>query len=404
MQESAYMRRLHATIGWRLPGRTGETLDPRVVELVVLAAEHGSLAAAARAAGLPYRTAWALVADAERALGHRLLLLERGVGAKPAALGRRILEARVEALRTIDAQRDVLDVPLGHLRVPHDRAVLRVAASHDLVLAQLRDAWARRHDIAIAFHGSTEAIELYLAGRADVAGFHVGNLGSDPTSMAGEAGSDPASATSAASAAEKVGSDPTSPGSAREEATTGFARAGKPGPDPVQATPELDPSDPLLARLDPARDAVLPFVVRTQGLILPRGNPAGIRSLADIVAKRLRFVNRQPGSGTRIALERLVAREGIEPAAVAGWTHEEFTHAAVAATIAAGEAEAGFGIRAAAAQLGLAFVPLVDERYAFACRRRELADPRIRAFRQLIASPTVAKVVAPLPGYRLAVR
>ena len=44
------------------------------------------------------------------------------------------------------------------------------------------------------------------------------------------------------------------------------------------------------------------------------------------------------------------------------------------------------------------------ERYAFACRRRELADPRVRAFRRLLASPTVAKVVAPLPGYRLAVR
>jgi len=361
MQQSAYMRRLHATIGWRLSGRTGEALDPRVVDLVALAARHGSLAAAARAAGLPYRTAWALVADAERALGHKLLLLERGVGAKPAALGRRILEARAEAQRMIDAQRDVLDVPLGHEHAPHDRAGLRIAASHDLVLAQLRDAWARRHGIAIAFHGSAEAIDLYLAGRADLAGFHVAKIGSDPA-------------------------------------------FGKPGSDPRQATPGSDPSDPLLARLDPARDAVLPFVVRTQGLILPRGNPADVRSLADIAAKRLRFVNRQPGSGTRIALERLVALQGIDTAEIAGWTHEEFTHAAVAATIAAGEADAGFGIRAAAAQLGLAFVPLADERYAFACRRRELTDPRVRAFRRLIASPTVAKVVAPLPGYRLAVR
>ena len=355
MQEYAYMRRLHATIGWRLPGRAGEALDPRVVDLVALVVQHGSLAAAARAAGLPYRTAWALVADAERMLGQRLLLPERGIGAKPAALGRRILEARAEAQRVIAAQRDVLDVPLGHERAPHDRAGLRIAASHDLVLAQLRDAWARRYGVAIDFHGSAEAIDLYLAGRADLAGFHVAALAT-----------------------------------------------GKPGSDPGQATPESDPSDPLLSRLNAARDAVLPFVLRTQGLILPRGNPAGVRSLADVAAKRLRFVNRQPGSGTRIALERLVAREGIDPGAIAGWTHEEFTHAAVAATIAAGEAEAGFGIRAAAAQLGLAFVPLVDERYAFACRRRELADPRIRTFRGLIASPAVAKVAAPLPGYRLA--
>ena len=374
------MRRLHATIGWRLSGRAGEVLDPRVVDLVALAAQHGSLAAAARAAGLPYRTAWALVADAERALGHRLLLLERGVGAKPAALGRRILAARAEAQRMIAAQRDALDVPLGHEHAAQDRAGLRIAASHDLVLAHLRDAWARRHGIAIAFHGSAEAIDLYLAGRADLAGFHVAKAGSDPASANG--GTDPASA--------------------REEALTGFARVRKPRPDPRQAEPGSAPLDPLLARLDLARDAVLPFVVRTQGLIRPRGNPDGVRSLADIAAKRLRFVNRQPGSGTRIALERLVAREGIDPAAIAGWTHEEFTHAAVAATIAAGEADAGFGIEAAAAQLGLAFVPLAGERYAFACRRRELADPRIRAFRRLVTSPAVAKVVAPLPGYRLA--
>lgn len=401
MQESAYMRRLHATIGWRLSGRSGEALDPRVVDLVALATRHGSLAAAARAAGLPYRTAWALVADAERALGHRLLLLVRGVGAKPAALGRRILEAGAEAQRLIDARRDVLDVPLGHERLPHDRAVLRVAASHDLVLAQLRDAWARRHGIAIAFHGSTEAIELYLAGRADVAGFHVGKIGSDPTSTE-ETGSDPAPVGKIGSDPTSAGSDPASATSAQREAATGFARGRKPRSDPGQATPGPDPMDPLLARLDLSRDAVLPFVVRTQGLILPRGNPAGIRSLADIAAKRLRFVNRQPGSGTRIAFERLVALEGIDPAAIAGWTHEEFTHAAVAATVAAGEADAGFGIRAAAAQLGLGFVPLADEHYAFVCRRRELGDPRIRAFRRLIASPTVAKVVAPLPGYRLA--
>lgn len=337
------MGRLHATIGWRLSGRPGEALDARAVELVALAAQHGSLAAAARAAGMPYRTAWALVADAERTLGHRLLLFERGIGAKPAALGRRILEARAEALRLLDAQRGALDVPLGHERVAHDRAALRVAASHDLVLAQLRDAWARRHGVALAFHGSAEAIELYLSGRADLAGFHVAS-GSDPRL----------------------------------------------------------PEDPLLVRLDPGRDAVLPFVVRMQGLILARGNPAGIRTLAEVASKRLRFVNRQPGSGTRIALERLLARDRIDPDAIVGWSHEEFTHAAVAATVAAGEADAGFGIQAAAAQLGLAFVPLLEERYAFACRRRELSDPRLRAFRRLIASQTVASVVSPLPGYRLA--
>jgi molybdate-binding protein len=195
--------------------------------------------------------------------------------------------------------------------------------------------------VTIAFHGSEDAIALYLEGRVDLAGFH------DPLS------------------------------------------------------PARDGPEPLVARLDRRRDAVLPFLVRTQGLILPRGNPARVRSLGDVVARRLRLCNRQRGSGTRLALERLLAREGSTPEAVVGWSREEYTHAAVAATVAAGEADVGFGIQAAAAQLGLAFVPLADERYAFACRRRDLASARVRAFRRLLASPTVAKVVAPLAGYEL---
>jgi molybdate transport repressor ModE-like protein len=340
MQEYAYMRRLAATIAWRLPGKRGGVLDPRVVDLVSLAVRHGSLAAAARLAAMPYRTAWALVDEAERALGQRLLVLERGVGAAAAPLGERLLAARLAGRRLVDAQRDTLDVPLARVPATSERTGLAIAASHDLVLAELRDPWSRHHGIAIAFHGSEDALALYLDGRVDVAGFH------------------------------------------------------------FPLTPSAAP-DPLLARLVRKRDAVLPFLIRTQGLILPRGNPSRVRTLADVAAKRLRLCNRQPGSGTRLALEQLLARDGIAPDDIVGWTREEFTHAAVAATVAAGEADVGFGIQAAAAQLGLAFVPLADERYAFACRRDELATPRVRAFRRLLASPTVEKVVEPLPGYRL---
>lgn len=166
----------------------------------------------------------------------------------------------------------------------------------------------------------------------------------------------------------------------------------------VESDPTFDPA--FAARLDPARDAVIPFVVRTQGFIVPAGNPARVASFADVVRRRLRFVNRQPGSGTRILVDRLIANEGIDTRAIAGWSTEEFTHAAVAATVAAGRAEVGFGIRAAAAQLGLGFVPVVDERYAFVVKRDDLGDPRVRAFRRLLASASVAKVVAPMPGYR----
>jgi len=346
------MARLLPMLSWSTPGRSGGTLDARVVDLVAGVDRLGSLAAAARALGLPYRTAWALVEEAERDLRRPLVERARGVGAGLAPLGRRLLDAQRRGAQLLAAQAGALDVPIGPRDATRPDAPLRIAASHDLVLAQLRDRWLRRHHIELAFCGSAEAIDRYVAGGADVAGFHV----------------------------------------------------ELPRPSSTASWPESGTDDPLLAKLDPDRDAVLPFVVRTQGLILPAGNPRGVAAFADVARLGLRFVNRQPGSGTRIAIERRLAREGVAPDGIAGWTTEEFTHAAVAATVAAGRAAAGFGIQAAAAQLGLAFVPLVEERYAFALRRAQFSDPRVRSFVALMKSPAVERVAAPLPGYQFDAR
>jgi putative molybdopterin biosynthesis protein len=84
---------------------------------------------------------------------------------------------------------------------------------------------------------------------------------------------------------------------------------------------------------------------------------------------------------------------------VDGYAHEEFTHEAVAATVASGQADAGFAIEAAAARYDLDFVPLVTERYGLALGaavagsesgRKLLARLRGNTFRQRLLS---------LPGY-----
>ena len=157
--------------------RAPVALDARVVALVAEVERGGSLAAAARALAIPYRTAWARIDQAERALGAPLVELERGVGAKPAALGRKLLAAHAQAGRWIAEQRDALAIDLGGARARPD-APLRVAASHDLVLGELRELWARRHRIALEFHGSAEALDLYRAGRADAAGSSRASSGS----------------------------------------------------------------------------------------------------------------------------------------------------------------------------------------------------------------------------------
>ena len=149
-----------------------------------------------------------------------------------------------------------------------------------------------------------------------------------------------------------------------------------------------DDAAAYLRFLSPRRDRLIRFVEREQGLILPRGNPARVRNFRDVAERGLRFVNRQRGSGTRLLIERHLDDEGVAPASLAGYANEEYTHAAVAATVASGGAEAGFGLRAAAAEYRLAFVPLVRERYFIAVRTADIATPAVVALSTRYAART----------------
>jgi putative molybdopterin biosynthesis protein len=117
---------------------------------------------------------------------------------------------------------------------------------------------------------------------------------------------------------------------------------------------------PWIARVLPGREVdVVRLVHREQGLIVARGNPLGVTGLADL--PRLRFVNRQRGAGTRVLLDHELARAAIDQAAVDGYEREQPTHLAVAAAVAAGRADAGLGVMAAARAFELDFVPVARE-------------------------------------------
>ncbi len=112
------------------------------------------------------------------------------------------------------------------------------------------------------------------------------------------------------------------------------------------------------------RDVVLVNLAkRVQGLIVPRGNPKGVGRLEDLAGGGLKFINRQRGSGTRMLLDYMLGKLGIEAEAVAGYDREEYTHLAVAAAVAGGRADVGLGILSAARALGVDFVPLLEEQY-----------------------------------------
>src|SRR5205814_4953749 len=102
---------------------------------------------------------------------------------------------------------------------------------------------------------------------------------------------------------------------------------------------------------------------REQGLIVKPGNPLNLRTLADVARPGVTFVNRQRGAGTRVLLDFEIGKIGLPAEDIRGYEREEFTHLAVAAAVASGMADCGLGIAAAAAALGLEFVPLFKERY-----------------------------------------
>ncbi|MCX6466403.1 MAG: molybdopterin biosynthesis protein [Pseudonocardiales bacterium] len=145
--------------------------------------------------------------------------------------------------------------------------------------------------------------------------------------------------------------------------------------------------------------AVVRLVHRDQGLIVAPGNPQGLTGVADLVRPGLRYVNRQRGAGTRVLLDHELARRDLDPADVPGYAREEHTHLAVAAAVAAGRADAGMGVLAAARAFGLDFVPVAREPYDLVLRARTLDEPLLAPLWALLADETFRTGVEALGGY-----
>ena len=133
--------------------------------------------------------------------------------------------------------------------------------------------------------------------------------------------------------------------------------------------------------------------------MVKKGNPCGIQSFADVA--RVRYVNRQRGAGTRILCDYLLAQNGIDPAAVDGYYNEEFTHTAVAALIAAGNADTGLGIWSAAKIYGLDFIPICTETYEFLVDERYIDDPMVLSFFETLRSDACKQRLDAMGGYLL---
>jgi putative molybdopterin biosynthesis protein len=148
--------------------------------------------------------------------------------------------------------------------------------------------------------------------------------------------------------------------------------------------------------------AVVRLVHRDQGLLVASGNPLGLTGIADLTRPDLRYVNRQRGAGTRVLLDHELGKRGIDPTTISGYSREEHTHLGVAAAVAAGRADTGLGILAAARAFGLDFVPVAREPYDLVMRASGLDDEVLAPLWALLEQPDFRNGVEKLGGYSCA--
>ena len=145
--------------------------------------------------------------------------------------------------------------------------------------------------------------------------------------------------------------------------------------------------------------SVFHLVLRDQGLIVAKGNPKGIKGIEDLAGSDIVFVNRQAGSGTRVLFDYKLGQLGIEPKAIKGYDHDEFTHMAVAVDVLSGAADCGMGIFAAARALDLDFVSMVREQYDLVIPSAMVEQSNIKVVLDTIRSRHFRERVTALGGY-----
>ncbi|SEQ89997.1 ModE molybdate transport repressor domain-containing protein [Solimonas aquatica] len=329
---------------WQLARGDERQLLPRVVELLVGIHETGTLAAACGRMQLSYRYAWGLLQEGHAAFGVPLVQSRRGRGAVLTPLGERLVWADKRIAARLSP---VFDSLASELEVELERAlskaqgILRMQASHGFAVELIRE-WLAREQIPLdlKYRSSFEALAAQNAGVCDIAGFHV--------------------------------------------------------PLGEFELPMLQHYRPWL---QPATQRLIYLATRRQGLMVARGNPRQILGLADLQREGVRFVNRQVGSGTRVLLDLLLARDGVDVHRIDGYDSGEHTHAAVAAFVASGMADAAFGVETPARRFNLDFIPLINERYFFICNQEFLDSATMSRLISALRSAELQNAIGALPGY-----
>jgi putative molybdopterin biosynthesis protein len=157
---------------------------------------------------------------------------------------------------------------------------------------------------------------------------------------------------------------------------------------------------PFIRKQFPDEDfRVVTFAQWEEGLVIASGNPKGLRKIEDLARKSVRFVNREPGSGSRALLDKLLEKTGMNALKVEGYDRIAYGHLAAAYCVVSGEADACLATRSAAQTFGLDFIPLHSERYDLVMRKRTAELPAVKAFLDVLQRATLRRKLEVLAGY-----
>jgi excisionase family DNA binding protein len=147
--------------------------------------------------------------------------------------------------------------------------------------------------------------------------------------------------------------------------------------------------------------AVVNLCRREQGILIAKGNPKGIHTIADLEQADVKIANRPVGTGTRLLFDRELRKAGLTGKQIKGYNQEFRSHLDVAVEVHSGRADAAPAIRPVADLLDLDFVSLRWERYDLLISRKRFFEQGVQLFLNLLHEPSVSKLIQDLRGYDL---
>jgi len=321
-------------------------IDTVLFKMLEAVQAQGSLKKATDKVQVSYRFAWGLLNKWENLLGQPLVIMERGRGAKLSAIGEKLMHANRHLSASFSVELDNFSTQFKRefeSLLNHSQSDgFNIFASHGLAIGTLRDLINQQSDfqLDLHFHGSLESLRALRNRDCHIAGFHIPE--------------------------------------------------GKLGQQIMAEYLEL---------LNEDTHQLIYVVKRNQGLMMAKGNPKEIEGIHSLTQAGVTFINRQTDSGTRLLLDQLLEAANIPATQINGYQHEEFTHMAVAAMVASGAVDVGFGIAPMADKFNLEFLPQIWEHYCLAVPKQLINDERVREIISLLKSEDFHHNLAGFSGY-----